>query len=145
MDDERIFEPEQNNIHGLVQDLSERLDAKSNELRSDTAFASTRPADAKTFMLISRHPRRLTELPKALKISRQAAHRSVLRLVEAGVVQFDYAEGSRRDMIANLSQEGLKARKVGLEIAAAVEEMVREKVGSDDLETLRRIVINLSQ
>lgn len=48
-------------------------------------------------------------------------------------------------MIANLSQEGLKARKVGLEIAAAVEEIVREKVGSDDLETLRRILINLSQ
>ena len=145
MDDKKDTRPGQNNIRGLVQDLSERLDAKSNELRSDTAFASARPADAKTFMLISRHARGLTALSKALKISRQAAHKSVLRLVEAGVVRFDYVEGSRRDMIANLTEEGLKARKVGLEIAGAVEDMIRGKVGADDLENLRRILILLNK
>lgn len=145
MDDKRDATPGQNNIRGLVQDLSERLDARANELRGNTAFASTRPADAKTFMLISRHPRGLTALSTALKISRQAAHKSVLRLVEAKVVQFDYVEGSKRDMIANLTEDGLKARKVGLEIAGAVEEMIRETVGNEDLETLRRILTVLNK
>ena len=68
-----------------------------------------------------------------------------MRLVKAGVVEFDFAEGSRRDMIANLTDEGLKARKVGLEIAGAVEDMVRDKIGDADLETLRRILVELNK
>jgi DNA-binding MarR family transcriptional regulator len=145
MDDKNLKPVGQNNIRGLVQDLSERLDAKSNDLRAKTAFASTRPADAKTFMLISRHPRGLTALSKALKISRQAAHMSVMRLVDAGMVSFEFAEGSKRDMIANLTEEGLKGRQVGLKIAATIEGSVRDKVGDDDLETLRRILIKLNE
>lgn len=145
MNDKKEPQVGQNNIRGLVQDLSERFDAKSNELRANTAFASTRPADAKTFMLISRHPRGLTELAQALKISRQAAHKSVSRLVDAGIVSFEFAEGSKRDMIANLTTEGLSARKVGLEIAQAIETFIRKEVGDDDLETLRRILIALNE
>jgi len=48
-------------------------------------------------------------------------------------------------MIANLTDEGLKARKVGLEIAGAVEDMVRDKIGDADLETLRRILVELNK
>lgn len=134
----------QNNIRGLIQDISEQLDAKSNELRKKTVFASTRPADAKTFMLISRHSRGLTALSKALKVSRQAAHKSVQRLVEAGVVNFDYAEGSNRDMIATLTSNGLKAQEIGLEIALTIEKLVRDEIGDEDTETLRRILIRLN-
>ncbi len=116
----------------------------SNQLRRNTPFAGTRPADAKTFMLISRHPRGLTELAQALGISRQAAHKSVQRLVAEGFVEFDYAEGSRRDMIARITKKGLDGRKVGLSIAAEIETHIAEIVGKDDLETLRRILLRLA-
>jgi DNA-binding MarR family transcriptional regulator len=144
MDDKKIKQVGQNNIRGLIQDISERLDMRSNELRAETAFASTRPADAKTFMLISRHSRGLTALAQALKISRQAAHKSVMRLVDAGVVQFDYAEGSKRDMVATLTEEGLAARKVGLGISTTIEDDIRKEIGDDDLENLRRILTVLA-
>jgi DNA-binding MarR family transcriptional regulator len=140
MGDEKNSRAPQNNIRGLVQDLSERLDARSNDLRAGTPFASARPADAKTFMLISRHPRGLTELATALKISRQAAHKSVLRLVEIGVVDFDYAKGSKRDMVAKVTDAGIAAQKVGRLITATIEEDIRAKIGTEDLENLRRIL-----
>jgi len=143
MGDNKAKPPGANSIRGLVQDLSERLDAMSNELRKETMFADARPSDAKTFMLISRHPRGLTELAKALDISRQAAHRSVQRLVDAGFVSFDYAEGSKRDMIARLTERGLEGRKVGLEIAAAIDRYVADKIGEDDLEALRALLLRL--
>ncbi|WP_421724898.1 MarR family winged helix-turn-helix transcriptional regulator [Bauldia sp.] len=134
----------QNSVRGLVQDLSERFDAMSNALRKETAFAETRPADAKTFMLISRHPRGLTALATALGISRQAAHRSVQRLVDAGLVSFDYAEGSQRDMIAGLTKKGLGARAVGLRIAREIDAYVEKKVGKEGLETLRDLLLKLA-
>lgn len=132
-----------NNLRGLLQDLCEYSDALAAEIREKTVFAGTHPADAKTFMLISRHPRGVTDLAQALQISRQAAHKSVQRLVEIGVVSYDFVEGSRRDMIATLTEQGLEARKVGLQIAGAVEDHVRQRIGDEDLETLRGLLMKI--
>lgn len=134
----------QDNIRGLVQDVSEVFDEMANMLRQKTAFVDTRPADAKTFMLISRHPRGLTALANALGITRQATHRSVQRLVAADLVEFNYVDGSKRDMIATLTKAGLEAQKVGLGIAANIEQQVIGEIGQDDAAALRRILKQLS-
>ena len=139
--DDKKNEMAQNNIGGLVQDLAEKLDAMANELREKTVFSGTRPADAKAFMLISRHPRGLTDLAGALDVSRQAAHKSIQRLVAAGVVSYDFNEGSRRDMIATLTDKGMEARKIGLEIAAKVEAHIAERIGREGTEDLRELLI----
>ena len=144
MSDKNSVNPGPNSIRGLIQDLSERFDAMSNALRQQTVFADSRPADAKTFMLISRQPRGLTALAKALGISRQATHRSVQRLVDAGLVSFRYAPGSKRDMIAELTEKGMEGRRVGLEIAAAVDRHVADKLGEEDLEQLRSLLMRLN-
>lgn len=127
-------------IRGLIQDVAERSDALSNRLRQKTVFAQTRPADAKTFMLISRRPRGLTELAKALGISRQAAHTSIQRLIAIGVVSFDYSEGSKRDMIARLTDAGYAAQTIGRGIGRDIDAMIEATIGKDDLEILRRIL-----
>ena len=142
MDDKKTLNP-QDNVRGLIQDVSEKFDIMVNEMREKTAFAATRPADAKTFMLISRHPRGLTALAKALGVTRQAAHKSVQRLVEAGLVSFTFAEGSNRDMIAQITTKGLEARSVGLSMAQEVEVFVESRVGKNGLEDLRSLLSRL--
>jgi len=142
MDDKKI-QNRPDNVRGLVQDLSEKFDAMVNEMRESTAFAGTRPADAKTFMLISRHPRGLTELAKALGVTRQAAHKSVQRLVDVGLVSFVLAEGSKRDMIADVTEKGLDARAIGLAMARQVDTFVETRVGKDGLEQLRTLLAAL--
>ncbi len=136
---------DQNNIRGLIQDTSERLDSLAASVRATTQFAGTTKADAKTFMLISRHSRGLTELARALGISRQAAHKSLKRLIEAQMVSYDYVPGSNRDMIATLTPKGLAARQVGLKIAQQVEQAVEAQIGAADLEVLREILVRLNQ
>lgn len=131
------------NIRGLIQDVAEYSDALAVEIRGKTIFADITAADARTFMLISRHPRGITELAKAQNISRQAAHKSLKRLINKGVASLEFVEGSRRDKIAKLTDKGLEARKVGLEIASAVEACFRQQIGYDDLETLRRILLKI--
>jgi DNA-binding MarR family transcriptional regulator len=133
----------QNNLRGLIQDLSERSDALALEWREKTAFKGTSPADAKTFMLISRHPRGITALASALGISRQAAHKSVQRLVDNGLVSYGLVKGSRRDMIATLTDKGLDARQVGLQIASQFEKHITDKIGEAQTETLRRLLIQI--
>lgn len=143
MSDGKNIYPRPDNIRGLVQDLSEKLDTLAFEIRETTKFAGTRPADAKTFMLVARQPRGLTAIAKGLRVSRQAAHKSVQRLVAAGVVSFDYEGTSKRDMIATLTPSGMEARKVGKIVVDGVEATLVEKIGHDDIEELRRILVRL--
>lgn len=145
MSDKKPDYPGRNNIRGLVQDLAEQFDAIADALREETVFAGTRPKDAKTFMLISRQARGISDLAKALQISRQATHKSVQRLIAAGVVELNYVEGSRRDMIASITPAGLEARKVGLHIAGKVEAQAEARIGKARLEAFRQTLQDLTR
>lgn len=131
------------NLRGLIQDVSEAFDKKANTLREKTVFADVRPSDAKTFMLIARHPRGLTELANAMNISRQAAHKSIQHLLSKGLITYELAEGSKRDKIAKLTKQGLEAQNVGHKIAAAIEQHAIDRVGEQDTMILKRLLMEL--
>lgn len=145
MSDEKLNMNPFHTIRGLLHDLNEQLDSIAAELREHSEFAGTRPADAKTFIMISRHPRGLTDLAKALGVSRQAAHKSVQRLVEAGVIEFTYAKGSKRDMIAQITEKGLAARKAGQDMALEIEGLISSRIGDDQTTQLRTLLLQLTQ
>lgn len=131
------------NLRGLIQDLSETFDRMANDIREETVFAGVRPSDAKTFMLIARHPRGISELAKAMGISRQAAHKSVRHLRDKGLIAIEFEDGSKRDKIARLTKRGLEGRKVGREIAETVEQCVAEKIGQKDTDMLKQLLTKL--
>ena len=133
------------NIRGLVQDLSEQLDFRMVQLREGTENASVRPADAKMFMLISREPRTLSKLANALNISRQAAHSSVQRLVERGVISLEYAPDNKRDKIPRVTEKGQAARKAAALNIKTLEAEIGELLGAKRHEQLRDILRTLNQ
>jgi len=118
--------PKFDNIRGLVQDLAEQLDNRMVELRKSSPATSVRPADAKVFMLIARHPRSLSQLAMAMDISRQAAHAAVQRLVEHGVIRLEFAQGSKRDKIPQVTEKGHKIRQL---VARHLSQLEEEMVG----------------
>lgn len=134
MGDKNIPTP---SIRVLVQALSEKLDAMSDDLRAETIFADVRPSDAKAFFVIAQGPRKLTDLAGALRVSRQVAHRSVQRLQALGVIDFDYAEGSKRDMVATLTEKGREARVLGRSFGAKIDQRITDEIGLDQIEHLR--------
>jgi DNA-binding MarR family transcriptional regulator len=137
--------PAANNIRGLLQDLNEQLEARSNALRQNTPYADVRPSDAKAFMLIARHPRSLSDLGLALGISRQAAHESVHRLVEMGIVALQSDAKDARVKIAHVTPLSKHARAVAFHIVNQIEEDIQQKIGDKKLEQLRSILEELTQ
>jgi DNA-binding MarR family transcriptional regulator len=134
-----------NNIRGLVQDLSEQLDSRMDQLRQGTDNASVRPADAKMFMLISRKPRTVSKLASALNISRQAAHSAVQRLVERGVVALEFAPDNKRDKIPRVTEKGQAARKIAALNINTLETELGALLGEDKREQLRSLLGELNQ
>lgn len=136
--------PSPNNIKGLVQDLTEQLDARMAELRVGTPFESVRPSDVKTFMLVARHPRTVSDVARALSVSRQAIHGSVRRLMKRGMIELQPAPGSRRDKIAAVTEEGHVARREVARNLGILESELKSRIGSERLEILRSILVELT-
>ena len=124
-------------INGLLQDLTEKLDARMASYRGDTDYAKVRPSDAKIFMLIARNHRTISQLARTLHISRQAAHASIGRLVHWKMVELQPAPGSRRDKVAIITATGQTARTSAAKRQNLMEADVAALIGKEQLEILR--------
>lgn len=82
----------------LIAQWNREMDQK----RSATEFADIRPSDMRVFGQLRGKPTKLSDLPKKLGFSRQAARQAVERLVDHGALKVDQAEGSKRGKFVNL-------------------------------------------
>ncbi|EPJ48554.1 MAG: hypothetical protein OFPI_29070 [Osedax symbiont Rs2] len=136
--------PKYDNVRGLVQDLSELLDSRMQQFRHGTEHDWIRPSDAKMFMLIARHSRTLSQLASALKISRQAAHSSIKRLIEKGMIELDYVPGNKRDKTPTITAKGQAARGIAASHIGRLEREMIDVLGEQKTETLRGLLKELS-
>lgn len=135
--------PAHNNIRGLVQDAQELLDARMVQLRQGTELAQVRPADAKLFMLVARHPRNFSELARSMGISRQAVHLALRRLEDVGVIRLELMPGSQRDKIAIVTDRGREAQRHVSQLLGQLEQDITDRIGQENLTTLRSILSEL--
>ena len=144
MVDNNISLPKPNNTKGLVQDLVEKLDSKMHAMRRGTLWEDVRPSDAKLFVLTARHQRSIADLAKALDISRQAAHKSVKRLLDRGVVELRQMPGNNRDKIVVITDEGNAARIMAAKNLEAIEFEIEQRIGKERLEEFRQTLLDLN-
>jgi DNA-binding MarR family transcriptional regulator len=136
--------PKQSNIKGLTQDFVEKLDLKMHDMRKGTVWEHVRPADAKLFMLSARHQRSIADLSKALGVSRQAAHKSVQRLVGYGVIELRRLPENNRDKIVVITELGNEARIMAAKSLRTIESDIEQKIGKERMEALRQTLLDLN-
>ena len=130
-------------IRGLLLEVAERLEKDTKHVAASAGYANIRPSDARMFMTIAEQPRTISQLARILKISRQAAHSSIGRLMEWNAVELRHAPGSRRDKIATLTERGQRAREATQTRILAMETRIEERIGLERREVLRGILLDL--
>lgn len=138
---DRIFL--ESNLKGLLQDVLERLEARNAALRADTAFADATPAEARLFAALRGRERTISELARALGVSRQAVHHTVHRLVRAGVVVLVPSEHSGREKIVRISPSGRQVQVMAAANLRQIEAEVGALIGNRSLETLRSLLLRI--
>ena len=133
------------NVKALLQDVIQHLERCMDTYEGDATYANVRPSDTKMFMSISSEPRTISQLARTLNISRQAAHASIGRLVDWGVVELKPAEGSRRDKIAVVTQEGEKARDLEAQRINFAKLNVEARIGKEKIRMLCEILREILQ
>lgn len=145
MTDEIKIDPPLNTIRGLVQDVVEHMDTLAQQIRDKEGSMAVRPSDIRTLQHIVRRPRTLNDLSEAQGISRQAAHSSVQRLLEKGLIEFEFVEGSKRDKVASMSKLGHELRTKHSRSFMAAEERIAEIIGRERLEELRKALEDIAR
>jgi DNA-binding MarR family transcriptional regulator len=109
----------------------------------ETEFASIRPADGKVFMMISRQVISLSEYAKMSGISRQSIHKSLLRLVDFGVIELVQAPNSKRDKVPVVTEKGQELHAILFGILHDIEQKQIAKVGKERFEAFKSTLMML--
>ena len=133
------------NIKGLMMDILGRWNSEMDAQQASTPFASIRPADMRTFGQLRGRPTPMIDLHQQLGISRQAAHRSVQRLVEHGVVAIKQSPDSKKDKIVVPTQKGEELRDLAAKRIREIESDCAIRIGQDGLDDLRNKLIALAK
>ena len=131
------------NVKGLMMDLVAQWNREMDHAQSSTEFSAIRPSDQRVFGHMRGRPTLLSDFHGALGISRQAAQQAVQRLIEHGVVRVDPAPDSRRDKIVSVTEKGQSLRSFAAGQIRKIELDCQERIGSDGLENLRRLLLSL--
>jgi len=86
----------------------------------------------------------LSVLHRELSVSRQAAQKTVSRLVEQGLLKAELAPGNHRDKILKITPKGQRWRKLAAQEIKKIEDGCAEVIGEKGKESLRKLLIELA-
>ena len=132
------------NVKGLIMDLLGRWNCEMDVLQSKTPFANIRPADMRLFGQLRGRPTPLPNLHKQLGISRQAAHKSVSRLVDHGVLAIVGAPDDNKRKIVKITVKGEELRDLAALSIKKIEDDCVDRIGTQGLKDLRALLIKLN-
>jgi len=131
------------NLKGLMMTLLGEWNARMDEGRAATEFASIRPSDMRVFGQLRGRTVKLSMVHRELGFSRQAAQQSVDRLVGHGVLAVAAAPDSRRDKMVSVTEKGQRLRALAARQIREIEIDCAEAVGSAEAEAMRRTLMAL--
>jgi DNA-binding MarR family transcriptional regulator len=131
MDDKAENPSDVESIRTLVYFLGLVIDHQFRERRRGTLYERVRPSDIRVFVKASHKPATISNIARELRISRQAAHKSLIRLQELGVVEVLALEGNRRDKQVKITRRGRMAGTTAAHQTYKIECGLAEVLGED--------------
>lgn len=131
------------NIRTLAYFFSQMMDSRIDELRAGTPFAGLRHSDVRVFVAASRNNRTASEIARALRITRQSVQSSIRRLQETGLVDLAPHSISKRDKLVRLTQKGIGASGLALQVLDVIEGELVAALGAADYAAFKSTLAKL--
>jgi len=98
------------------------------------------PAMSRMFGLMGKEPVSLSELARRLVVSRQAVHQMANEAVRHGLVDLVDSPTNKRVRLVQFTPKGEEMFAKGSQTLERIEGALSERIGAQDMETLRRIL-----
>jgi DNA-binding MarR family transcriptional regulator len=127
----------------LKQLLLARSDWFARELmkgveRSEHAYIT--PAQSRLLAHMGGRPTTMAELARRLAISRQAVHKTVTELARRGILELRDDPGKGNSKLVSYTDKGRQVNRVGAQLIAAIEQRLANRLGAEDVDTLKRLL-----
>lgn len=99
------------------------------------------PAMSRMFGLMGREPVSLSELARRLMVSRQAVHQMANEAMRHGLVNLMESATNKRVRLITFTPKGEEMFASGTRTLTRIESALSERIGAEDMETLRRILM----
>ncbi len=129
------------NLKGLLADTVEWMEARNVELRQSTRYSGATPAEAKLFATLRGGERSVSDLARAIGVSRQAVHRTAHRLQEQGVVRIVPSPDDARIKIVQITEGGHRVQEMAAKNLRQIESEMAAEMGRKNLETIRGLLV----
>lgn len=126
------------NIKGMMMTLLAHWNTQMDEARTQTEFASVRPADIRVFAQLRGRTVKLSAIHREMGFSRQAAQQAIDRLVAHDMIRVLPDPDSRRDKLVAITEKGQRWRAIAAAQIRQIETEIADIVGEDAKEALRR-------
>lgn len=117
--------------------------AQMDEARSETEFASVRPADIRVFAQLRGRTIKLSAIHREMGFSRQAAQQAVDRLVDHNMISVQPDPESKRDKLVTITAKGQRWRSIAAENIRLIEREIAAILGEEAKELLRQTLFDL--
>lgn len=98
------------------------------------------PAMSRMFGLMGKEPVSLSELARRLVVSRQAVHQMANEAMRHGLVELTDSPSNKRVRLVRFTPKGEAMFAKGTRTLEQIERELSERIGAEDMETLRRIL-----
>lgn len=135
--------PPADNIRTLLHHLAQAIDARFMLFRKGTIYESIRPSDVRVFVTSAQKAQTISQIARALGITRQAAQNSVRRLMNLQIIALGVVRGNKRDKFVVITAKGELARKTAAHQVAKIEAEFAAVIGTGRVEQLRRDLVSV--
>jgi DNA-binding MarR family transcriptional regulator len=127
-------------LKALLRENLQWIEDEQARLLQDSPFANASKAEIKLFAALRGESRSIAELSRYLGVSRQAAHQTVHKLINHGVVELITSEQNRREKIVVITERGQQARALTALHFQQIEGQVANRLGDKSLHQLKTLL-----
>jgi DNA-binding MarR family transcriptional regulator len=127
-------------LKALLRENLQWIEDEQARLLQDSPFASASKAEIKLFAALRGQSRSIAELSRYLGVSRQAAHQTVHKLINHGVVELVSSEHNRREKTVLITERGQQARALTAKHFRQIEGQVARRLGDKQLQQLKTLL-----
>jgi len=133
----------QTNLGRLIEDLHFYFDSEALQYLRDSGFPMIKSADAHVMRTMRLEGSRVTDMARQAGISKQAMSKLVGAFVGYGFLSWAKDPGDKRNRIVNVTSAGRKLLVSGIAALHRAEKDIADIIGSDELEQVRAVLINI--
>lgn len=139
-DNVAMDKPKKPYIRTLLMERSHWMEEQLLRDAERTGYGEVTPAMSRMFALLPGRPVGLSDLARAMAISRQAVHQLALEGARLGLVEFVPSEADGRVKLLRFTQRGWAMVDAATHKLDLIEAELAQQIGADNLENLRRLL-----